>query len=155
MNEHKQIQSNKYLNNLLSEGSLSPKTMKHKYCFLYVCGVLSLFILLFINNFFTSANFQANKYVSIQIELACNNALDKYEQCLEKDKNDICIDESTLVEQCYNSVFSINKLCFIYISEFHLCKLNNKSCYGIASDFIECANKFKGIMANELLALIK
>lgn len=147
--------TNKYSNVLLSEHpTFTKKEVKHQYCFLYFCGIISLFILLWINYFITSASFEANEYVPISIELACNKAVSKYEQCLEKEKEDNCFEESSSVEQCYDSVFSINKNCFIYISEYHLCKSKRRSCQRIASDFIECAHKFPGIIANELLALI-
>ena len=118
-----------------------------KYCFLYFI-LFSMIIIAFALNYLNTKDaFKDNKYITLPSEILCNKTIKILEECM-KTKNVLkCQYESKAVEHCYDESYTLNQVCFVYISELELCMRknnnDNKKCGSKINDVIKCSSIYR------------
>jgi len=118
-----------------------------KYCLLYLM-IFSFIIYLFILNYLkTNDAFKDNKYIVLSAEKLCNKTIKTLAECIKEKTNAKCYSENKALEYCYDEVYNMNQVCFVYISELELClrKNNNdtKNCNNNINEVIRCGSIFR------------
>lgn len=118
-----------------------------KYCLLYLV-IFSFIIYLFILNYLkTNDAFKDNKNIVLSAEKLCNKTIKALAECIKEKTNTKCHSENRALEYCYDEVYTMNQVCFVYISELELClrKNNNdtKNCNSYINEVIRCGSIFR------------
>lgn len=150
-------QNNNLKTTIKSTASLNIKTLKKltilnsvKYCILYFFFFVLFIASIILNFFFTRNAFEQNKYITISSEKLCEKSIQKFVECSQnKNRFDKCNFENRAVENCYEQSYTMNIVCFMYISEADLCyRTNNRKdflekCDEKLNDIMRCGNRYK------------
>lgn len=122
---------------------------KMKFCLLYFVVVVGIFAFFLINYLSTKNAFEENKFILLPPDKLCQKTLKVFSDCLKnKSISDRCFYENKAVEQCYDESNSLNRLCFIYLSELELClRTNGKTfvdkCEINFREVVDCGSTYK------------
>ena len=118
-----------------------------KFCILYIILFISLISLFIINYLKTKDSFKENKFINISSEKLCNKTIKAFSECIKEKTLIKCQYENKAVEYCYDESYSMNLMCFTYISELNLClrKKNNdaKFCENNIYEIVRCASIYR------------
>ena len=129
---------------------------KMKFCFLYLI-FLGIIIFLFIINYLKTKNaFDNNNFVNLNPEKICSKGIKIFVDCLKNNKiYDKCVYENKAVEDCYDEIYSMNVLCYIYLSELDFCLNNNNYNFEKESQIKNTLKKICGTQMDELIQCSK
>ena len=82
---------------------------------------LSLISIFIINYLKTKDAFKENKYINLSSEKLCDKTIKTLSECIKEKTLIKCQYENKAVEYCYDESYSMNLMCFTYISELNLC----------------------------------
>jgi hypothetical protein len=100
---------------------------KLKFCFLYLLFLIGIFVIFILNYIYTINAFEKNNFVNLNPEKICLKNINLFTECLKTNlKYDKCVYENKAVEDCYDETSSMNRICYVYLSEVDLCINNNK-----------------------------
>jgi len=118
-----------------------------KFCILYIILFISLISIFIINYLKTKDSFKENKFINISSEKLCNKTIKAFSECIKEKTLIKCQYENKAVEYCYDESYSMNLMCFTYISELNLClrKNNNdaKFCENNIYEIVRCASIYR------------
>ena len=118
-----------------------------KFCILYIILFISLISIFIINYLKTKDSFKENKFINISSEKLCNKTIKAFSECIKEKTLIKCQYENKAVEYCYDESYSMNLMCFTYISELNLClrKNNNdpKFCEDNIYEIVRCASIYR------------
>ena len=127
---------------------------KLKFCFIYLLILLIILSLFIVNYFYTINDFEKNNYVNLNPENICIKNIKIFTDCLKKNvKYDKCVYENKAVEDCYDETSSMNRLCYIYLSEVDLCLNNNH--YNFEKDSQQVNKTLKSICGTQMEEVIQ
>ena len=129
------------------------KNKEIKYCLLYIIS-FSFFISLFVLNYLkTKDAFKNNKYINLSPEKLCNKTIKAFSECVKERKLIKCQIEEKNVELCYDESYSLNQICFAYLSELELCMRNNnnqtQNCGTYIYEVVKCGAIFRHIQLDK------
>ena len=135
--------NNNNINNSLKLGR--ENTSKYKgihYCIIYFIIFSSIVIFFILNYVKTKDVLKENRYINLQAEKLCYSRIKALEDCMKVKEVTKCQIENRELEHCYDESYTMNQMCFIYISELELClrknKNENKKCENKINDVVRC-----------------
>lgn len=118
-----------------------------KFCILYIILFISLISIFIMNYLKTKDAFMENKYINLTSEKLCDKTIKAFSECIKEKSLIKCQYENKAVEYCYDESYSMNLMCFTYISELDLClrKKNNnvKFCENNIYEIVRCASIYR------------
>ena len=118
-----------------------------KFCILYIILFIFLISIFIINYLKTKDAFKENKYINLSSEKLCDKTIKTFSECIKEKTAIKCQYEHKAVEYCYDESYSMNLMCFTYISELNLClrKKNNnaKYCENNINEIVRCASIYR------------
>ena len=136
--------------NIFSGQKELKKNEKYKgieFCILYIILFISLILIFIINYLKTKDAFKENKYINLSSEKLCDKTIKTFSECIKEKTLIKCQYENKAVEYCYDESYSMNLMCFAYISELNLClrKKNNnvRYCENNINEIIRCASIYR------------
>ena len=146
-NDNSNIQNNQSNLSGQKELKINRRYKGIKFCILYIILFLSLISIFIINYLKTKDAFKKNKYINLSSEKLCDKTIKTLSECIKEKTLIKCQYENKAVEYCYDESYSMNLMCFTYISELNLClrKKNNivRYCENNINEIVRCASIYR------------